>query len=1213
MRKNLFFSAMLLLISFFTVSAQQRSVQMPPHARIPALQSHVRSAENAEPFSFQNIIHWVGNGENEAALVVQFNDGKGDKALVWGYRWDGTASGEDMVRAIGRASKTLSILVQYTGSMGCTLDGIGVSKNRQLVNNLYYDADGASASAQISFGFGQPNATMGQTSAPTVDEARALCTAAITASGTTGIITHPLDQRTYGYPSYDYDFWKLTNDAPADCRWSSGWYDGYWSFWVGDDAGNMSYSGLGMSSSQLTDGSINWWNYNSNMSGHEAPALATEFDYSLSGYDEQITEPAEGPQIVDFSKINYWVGSGEKYAAVVVKFNDNKGPENIVFGVRWTGGWDKKVSEVEDMLLAGDSRFNYEKKEDGSLKYIKYDSNDDGQFNWNDHNATNGTWNTYAWFRYGQEIQQVTGDNYITPKTVLILTNGTDTGLDYLLYRPVTDTPCVLLPEKISYSISNAVLRIPAYIQKGTATSMATTGTWSVSGDNISEILSVSGNQLMGNVSFLKYQPCNAGITLSVDMQLEGADATAPQLSNTCLLDVLAPEKPVTSLNIEGVVDGGIVEIPYKGLFGIHVTTEPEDASLSGFNLSIEHDSIVREFGTGKYEYPYLVAYGVGETNVTVTSKDGNAAVSFTARVLDMDDSERDFTDGTFILNEDWFGHTNGSMNYMPDDTSMLYRVVSQRNEGVSFGCTSQFGMIYADKLIVTSKQHQDGGDPNPGGGRLTILNAQTLKILAKFDTYPDGGDGRACVGINPHKIYVGSTGGIYPFSLDSLKFIGNTAIPGTRGASLYSGQTGDMVKSGNYVYAAKQSDGVLVIDCTADTLVKTIRLKGIISVARTKDGNVWIGENKKFHRIDQNTLEIAESYDMPNNTNISGGGFWSWGSWRPAQFFGSNKENRLFFGFYSWEVGTDISEAKCYLDGLASLPGDNNKMFYGVSRLDERTGEVIVMTVKGYGYSAVFNTYHRVDYKTGEVKSTFIPDEGFWFQSMPVFPDKYEPVVNLDEIMVNSRLEGKDIPLANYVSDLDVNYPQDFTYMLYTAGNERIEDNTHAVSIVNDTLHIDRSKITTAPQTFILSAENNGREVKKEFSVVLSYDKFFVDLSVNNAAMGTVSGGGYINDGFECTITATANPGYKFVQWSDGNTENPRTITVTEDMAITAEFEASEYTVTVNSADESMGTVAVEPAKESYLYGETVTVSADPNPGYKFVQWSDGNTENPR
>ena len=40
--------------------------------------------------------------------------------------------------------------------------------------------------------------------------------------------------------------------------------------------------------------------------------------------------------------------------------------------------------------------------------------------------------------------------------------------------------------------------------------------------------------------------------------------------------------------------------------------------------------------------------------------------------------------------------------------------------------------------------------------------------------------------------------------------------------------------------------------------------------------------------------------------------------------------------------------------------------------------------------------------------------------------------------------------------------------------------------------------------------------------------------------------------------MTATANEGYSFVIWNDGNTENPRTVTITSDTAFMAIFTAS-------------------------------------------------------
>jgi hypothetical protein len=60
-----------------------------------------------------------------------------------------------------------------------------------------------------------------------------------------------------------------------------------------------------------------------------------------------------------------------------------------------------------------------------------------------------------------------------------------------------------------------------------------------------------------------------------------------------------------------------------------------------------------------------------------------------------------------------------------------------------------------------------------------------------------------------------------------------------------------------------------------------------------------------------------------------------------------------------------------------------------------------------------------------------------------------------------------------------------------------------------------------------------------------------------NDSAMGTAN----VIQANTCTddtaiIDATANPDYHFVQWNDGNTDNPRTVTITEDTIFIAEFE---------------------------------------------------------
>jgi hypothetical protein len=96
----------------------------------------------------------------------------------------------------------------------------------------------------------------------------------------------------------------------------------------------------------------------------------------------------------------------------------------------------------------------------------------------------------------------------------------------------------------------------------------------------------------------------------------------------------------------------------------------------------------------------------------------------------------------------------------------------------------------------------------------------------------------------------------------------------------------------------------------------------------------------------------------------------------------------------------------------------------------------------------------------------------------------------------------------------------------------------------------------------------------------------------------------------YHYTLTVTANYGYHFVQWSDGNTDNPRTFVLTQDTTFTAEFAKNSYTISTTSANPEWGTTA---GGKSALYLDGVEISATANYGYHFVKWDDNNTENPR
>ncbi|MCC5878204.1 MAG: InlB B-repeat-containing protein, partial [Candidatus Sumerlaeia bacterium] len=94
-------------------------------------------------------------------------------------------------------------------------------------------------------------------------------------------------------------------------------------------------------------------------------------------------------------------------------------------------------------------------------------------------------------------------------------------------------------------------------------------------------------------------------------------------------------------------------------------------------------------------------------------------------------------------------------------------------------------------------------------------------------------------------------------------------------------------------------------------------------------------------------------------------------------------------------------------------------------------------------------------------------------------------------------------------------------------------------------------------------------------------------------------------------TVEAIPNAGFRFVQWSDGSTDNPRTdLSVTANVNVTAEFV---QTFTLDYAAGPGGDVSGNLSQVVDINTNGSAVEAEPDSGFRFVQWSDESTENPR
>lgn len=108
---------------------------------------------------------------------------------------------------------------------------------------------------------------------------------------------------------------------------------------------------------------------------------------------------------------------------------------------------------------------------------------------------------------------------------------------------------------------------------------------------------------------------------------------------------------------------------------------------------------------------------------------------------------------------------------------------------------------------------------------------------------------------------------------------------------------------------------------------------------------------------------------------------------------------------------------------------------------------------------------------------------------------------------------------------------------------------------------------------------------------------------------IGLVSAGGEFDYLDSVVVTATALAPYHFVKWSDGNTENPRTVSIDGNIVLTAIFGIDTFAVHLLVDSVTHGTFT---GNGNYPYGAAASVVAIPYSGYQFSHWSDGSTYNP-
>lgn len=1160
----------------------------------------------AHPIDFNRIQNWTGTGPNKAALVIQYNgDTYGSDAYVWGYRWENgeKPSGETMMKAICANSSRLSMLTQYTGSMGSTLCGVGYSLHQEVLKHLFFNFEKAKNFEFINFDYYNVNSFMGQTEAPG-DNAPALAQAAIDkAIAGTHYVQHPFDYATYGYPAYDYDCWDIDEETELrggvsqyEPKWLSAWYEGYWSYWCANNPSqDWMYSGSGFSGRTLVDGSVDGWSF-------------TQFESAQVGGMGEGVAPCEGGCIIymparlldkeiSAAKCVRNVGEGGSSIPMIVKFGDPSKIDNVV--VRLSFNFVLPSAQEVLAALAADPAFSLE---GGKLSI---DADGDGVFNKSgDDTACEGTWTLTEY----EDCVMLSCENDEVP--------------EYLLYLPEPGTAGAVIPDELSFALSDKTDHIPVFVQreeaydainyswyrrsdsnlthssnssdivKSIATGASTFGQLSYAGNKAGEVYihvrvrtgkgasysysnichfkllppeipleSITfahasidaplNSTIYNEISLLPENATFTGLTYkSSDTKIVTANATAfkttknpggatvtvsstwnPEVSASFEV-VSALRHPVTDFAIQGV-DGDVIVLNPKQMIGVITDVTPSDADIKDFNVTLTgNGSDKSDFIASMYKVNYwdenntrtqfyeLSGHRVGECTLTLTSTDGgNVSKTYTIRVEDPDRTplENGYTDGTLLLNEEWFGHTNGGMNYLTPQGDIMYQVYERENPGMSFGCTSQYAAIWGGKLIAISKQASDAGDPLPGGGRVVVADAKTLKRFGSIDNLVFGdetksADGRAVAGATPGKVYVGTSNGIYIIDIEDVRVVGKITDfdeSGSAGADLYSGQIGDMVHAGHYVFGIKQNAGAFAIDINTDRVVKKYDIASVQGITQTADGHVWIASVAdgcaRFTCVDPESLDEVEDMSVTFPSTVPSPTC-SWGAWRNTPFVGSYGRNAIWFSagggiaggsskdkYYVWEVGSAPDAVKLVFDmGEANLAGSNPRVkqkTYGTLRYDDRSGRLIVMTTDDSASGHYrYNWTHFIDPETGEIVRTIALRPYYWFQAFAIFPDKHDAVIGLDDIEMDMSDVDKVIDLSELVSDAD-NIDSNIKLSLYDApalvAGDNGSDAHAAVDLAGKTLTI--SPKSVGKHYFTLAAESNGRTVSKTIAVNVS------------------------------------------------------------------------------------------------------------------------------
>jgi uncharacterized membrane protein YeaQ/YmgE (transglycosylase-associated protein family) len=207
----------------------------------------------------------------------------------------------------------------------------------------------------------------------------------------------------------------------------------------------------------------------------------------------------------------------------------------------------------------------------------------------------------------------------------------------------------------------------------------------------------------------------------------------------------------------------------------------------------------------------------------------------------------------------------------------------------------------------------------------------------------------------------------------------------------------------------------------------------------------------------------------------------------------------------------------------------------------------------------------------------------------------------------VNRSLVAHFVPLVPTYSVLTSSSPAD----LGSVAGGGVFDEGSSVTVT----------ATANPGAAFVGWTENGAAVSSSLSYTFSLTgnrvlvaNFVRQFEITGAAApvsgGSVSGAGIFNEGSSVTLTAAANAGFRFVDWTEGGASVSQsaayTFSASSNRSLVANFIAV-FEVTASALPAGAGSIS---GTGMFSNGSSVTLMAQANPGFAFVNWTDGEAE---